>query len=119
MAKKDKKQKSSRQAGKTKLPKDLRKMAETALALAQSPIAREVAAAALTAGAAALSKRAGAKPSGEPAPKIKTADIGNLLAQGVAAFVAGMGKPSDQPTDAKADSSDASRPGDRPGKRGA
>lgn len=81
MAKKDKKTKVPKRIAGVKVPKDLRKKAKVALGLAENPIVRELAAAALTAAAGALAasgqgKRAGAKAAdqaGEAANEAKRA----------------------------------------------
>jgi hypothetical protein len=96
MAKKDKTPKLPKKLGGVKLPKELRKTAKSALKLAQNPVAREVMAAALVAGASALAKRKTEKPA--PEPTAKGSEIGNLIAQGVAAFVSGLGKPPERKT---------------------
>jgi hypothetical protein len=97
MAKKDKKPKVPKKVGGVKLPKDLRKTAKSALKIAESPIAREVISAALVAGASALTRRQAQKPA--PEGKSKATELGTLLAQGVAAFVGGLGKPPEQKAD--------------------
>ena len=91
MAKKDKKAKVPKKVGDVKVPKKWRKSAEAALDLAQNPIAREILAAALAAGAGALTKRSGGK-TAQGATATKAPDLGNLIAQGVAAFVSGLAK---------------------------
>ncbi len=92
MAKKDK-PKLPKKVGGVKVPKQLRKSAQSALEIAQNPIARELVSAAVVAGAAALAKRTVAKPAPAPAePAATQTDIGSLIAQGVAAFVSGFDK---------------------------
>jgi hypothetical protein len=98
MAKKDKMPKLPKKVGGVKLPKDVRRTAKSALKLAQNPIAREIVSAVLVAGAAALTKKAA---KGAPEAKNKAADIGSLIAQGVAAFVSGMGKPTEKKPEAE------------------
>jgi len=97
MAKKDKAPKLPKKVGGVKVPKQLRKTAKTAIEIAQNPLAREIVSAAVVAGAAALakSKTAKAAPAAEkPAEQAadKMADLGSLIAQGVAAFVSGFDK---------------------------
>lgn len=103
MAKKDKKAKLPKKVGGVKLPKQLRKSAKTALEIAQNPIAREVVSAALVAGAAALARRKAEKatPAAEAKGTTTATDLGNLIAQGVAAFVGGLGKPVEKKEDAE------------------
>lgn len=117
MAKKDKKPKVPKKVGGVKLPKDLRKTAKSALRIAENPIARELISAALVVGAGALAKRQAEKPA--PEGKSKATEIGTLLAQGVAAFVSGLGTPPEQKPDAapeapKPASRTARRPSARP-----
>jgi len=114
MAKKDKKPKVPKKVGGVKLPKDLRKTAKSALKIAESPIAREVISAALVAGASALTKRQAQKPA--PEGKSKATEIGSLIAQGVAAFVSGLGKPPEPKAEAPSEGS-AGKPADRPKRR--
>jgi hypothetical protein len=95
MAKKDKKAKVPKKVGDVKVPKKWRKSAKAALELAQNPIAREILAAALVAGAGALTKRGGSK-AAQPDMRTKAPDLGNLIAQGVAAFVSGLAKTPDK-----------------------
>jgi hypothetical protein len=96
MAKKGKAARLPKKVGGVKLPKQLRKSAGVMAELAQNPIAREVVSAALVAGAGALAKRrfkgaatpAAAKTGGELDHLIAQGkDVGNMLAQGVAAFL--------------------------------
>ena len=114
MAKKDKKPKVPKKVGGVKLPKDLRKTAKSALKIAENPIAREVVAAALVAGVGALTKRQAEKPA--PEGKSKASEIGSLIAQGVAAFVSGLGKPPEQKPEVP-DHKPAGRPARRPSAR--
>jgi len=114
MAKKDKKPKVPKKVGGVKLPKDLRKTAKSALKIAENPIAREVVAAALVAGVGALTKRQAEKPA--PEGKSKASEIGSLIAQGVAAFVSGLGKPPEQKPDQKPEVPDH-KPAGRPARR--
>jgi len=95
MAKKEKTPKVPKKVAGVKVPKDLRKSAKSALKLAQNPIAREVISAALVAGAAALAKRRVDKAAPEPKDKTNP-DVGAMIAQGVAAFVSGLGKPAEK-----------------------
>jgi hypothetical protein len=91
MAKKGKAARLPKKVGGVKLPKQLRKSAGVMAELAQNPIAREVVSAALVAGAGALAKRrfkGAAKTGGELDHLIAQGkDVGNMLAQGVAAFL--------------------------------
>jgi hypothetical protein len=98
--KKDKKGKTPKAAkglAGVKLPKELRTPLGLVVELAQSPLAREVATAALVAAASALATRRderdkpAAKPGESKAPGI---DVAGLVAQGVAAFVSGLGQPA-------------------------
>lgn len=114
MAKKDKKPKVPKKVGGVKLPKDLRKTAKSALKIAENPIAREVVAAALVAGVGALAKRRAEKAA--PESKSNAAEIGSLIAQGVAAFVSGLGKPPEQKADGEPEAP-AHRPAGRPARR--
>jgi hypothetical protein len=114
MAKKDRKPKVPKKVGGVKLPKDLRKTAKSALKIAENPIAREVVAAALVAGVGALTKRQAEKPA--PEGKSKATEIGSLIAQGVAAFVSGLGRPPEPKPDAAPEAS-AHKPADRPTRR--
>src|SRR5207244_3777188 len=96
-----------KKVGGVKLPKQLRKSAGIMAELAQSPIAREVVSAALVAGAGALAKRrikdASARATATPPHKpgggefdsliAQGKDVGNMLAQGVAAFLGELFKP--------------------------
>lgn len=94
MAKKDKKAKAPKTVGEVKVPKAWRKSAKAALELAQNPLAREVLSAALVAGAAALAKRKTEKGASSPAKaSVKSTELGNLIAQGVTALVAGLASP--------------------------
>jgi hypothetical protein len=106
--KKDKKGKAAKAAkglAGVKLPKELRTPLGLVAELAQSPLAREVAAAALVAAASALATRRderdtpAAKPGGTKAPGF---DVAGLVAQGVAAFVSGLGQPAKPAPDAPA-----------------
>jgi hypothetical protein len=114
MAKKDKKPKVPKKVGGVKLPKDLRKTAKSALKIAENPVAREVMAAALVAGVGALTKRQAERPA--PEGKNKATEIGTLIAQGVAAFVSGLGTPPKRKMAEKPETS-ADRPADRPRRR--
>ena len=109
MAKKDKTSKLPKKVAGVKVPKDLRKSAKSALKLAQNPIAREVISAALVAGAAALTKQRSEKAAPEPKGKTNP-DIGTMIAQGVAAFISGLGKPIEK----KSESPKPEAAGDRP-----
>ncbi|WP_420138819.1 hypothetical protein [Sphingomonas sp.] len=105
MAKKDKAARLPKKVGGVKLPKQLRKSAGVMAELAQNPIAREVVSAALIAGAGALAKR---KIKGAAAPTAPKAggeldtliaqgrEVGNMLAQGVAAFLGELFKAPDE-----------------------
>jgi hypothetical protein len=103
MAKKDKKPKLPKKVGGVKLSKQLRKSAGVVAEIAQNPIAREVVSAALVAGAAALTKRrvknasgpaTGSKPGNELDGLITQGkEVGNILAQGVTAFLNTLMKP--------------------------
>jgi hypothetical protein len=106
MAKKVKTPKLPKKVGGVKLPKQLRKSASVVADIAQNPIAREVVSAALVAGAAALAKRkitdknaaAGAK---KPNSELNTLiaqgqEIGNMISQGISAFVSALLKPADK-----------------------
>ena len=97
MAKKDKAPKLPKKVGGVKVPKQLRKTAKTAIEIAQNPLAREIVSAAVVAGAAALAKgKTGKAAPGADKPTEQTADkmadLGSLIAQGVAAFVSGFDK---------------------------
>jgi hypothetical protein len=92
MAKKDK-TKLPKKVGGVKLPKKLRKSVSD---LASNPLAREVVSAALVAGAAALATRKTKAAADHAAPRKQGNDLGNLIAQGVAAFVANIGKPAEK-----------------------
>jgi len=92
-----------------KVPKDLRKSAKSALKLAQNPIAREVISAALVAGAAALAKRQVEKAAPEPKSR-NTPDVGAMIAQGVAAFVSGLGKPAEKKPESQKPAADDAKP---------
>lgn len=114
MAKKDK-PKLPKKVGGVKVPKQLRKSAQSALEIAQNPIARELVSAAVVAGATALAKRTIAKPSASADAKPAEAgaeqtDIGSLIAQSVAAFVSGFGKGAEMMA-GKLESSDAASDG--------
>jgi hypothetical protein len=115
MAKKDKTPKMPKKVAGVKVPKDLRKSAKSALKLAQNPIAQEVISAALVAGAAALAKRKIEKAATEPKGK-NNPDLGAMIAQGVAAFVSGLGKPAEKKAEPqKPEGSDAKpKAGSRP-----
>jgi hypothetical protein len=102
MAKKKDKSGKKTKAPKTvagiKLPKDLRKPLEAALHWLQSPLAREVLAAALVAAASALVTRRDdhekAASPGRTPPGRGAVDVPGLLTQGIAAFVSGLGQTS-------------------------
>ena len=106
MAKKDKTPKLPKKVGGVKLPKQLRKSAGVVADIAQNPIAREVVSAALVAGAAALAKRKitdknaaaeAKKPNSELSTLIAQGqEIGNMISQGISAFVSALLKPSDK-----------------------
>ncbi|WP_420141102.1 hypothetical protein [Sphingomonas sp.] len=106
MAKK-KNKKGSSAAKSTKLPKELRKPLGIALELAQSPMAREIAASLLVAAASALvtrreDKDGASRPKageGDPSrlkpksdPGKAGGEIAELVVQGIAAFVGNLGK---------------------------
>lgn len=94
MAKKAKdKVRLPKKVGGVKLPKKLRKSVAD---LARNPIAREVVSAALVAGVAALTKRKVQQAAEKATPKQTGADLGNLIAQGVAAFVANLGSAAEK-----------------------
>jgi hypothetical protein len=114
MAKKDKTPKVPKKVAGVKVPKDLRKSAKSALKLAQNPIAREVISAALVAGAAALAKRRVEKAAPEPKGK-SNPDVGAIIAQGVAAFVSGLGKPAEKKSQSQKPEADDAKP--KPGSR--
>ena len=109
MAKKDKKAKTPKKVAEVKVPKAWRKSAQAALEIAQNPVAREIVSAALVAGAAALAKRK-FETNGPAAAKVKNADLGNLIAQGVTAFVAGLGKPPAKTPESGSKSGRAKKP---------
>jgi hypothetical protein len=116
MAKKDKTAKLPKKLGGVKVPKKLRKSANSALELAQNPIAREVVSAALVAGATALARRRTEKVAPPPQPDAasKVTEIGNIIAQGVAAFVSGLAKPAEKKSDAAAEPASAKPADARP-----
>jgi len=103
MARKDKKAKLPKQVAGVKVPKDLRKSAQTMVELAKNPIARDVVSAAIVAGIAALAKRKVAPKAphvAEPQekasatdPEKKGAELANLLMQGVTSFLGGLTRP--------------------------
>lgn len=111
MAKKDKATRLPKKVGGVKLPKQLRKSADVVADIAQSPVAREVVSAALVAGAAALAKRK-AKDAGRPASEAKGneldalvtqgKEVGNMIAQGVSAFLGALLKPAEKASAAAA-----------------
>jgi hypothetical protein len=106
MAKKVKTPKLPKKVGGVKLPKQLRKSAGVVADIAQNPIAREVVSAALVAGAAALAKRKitdknAAAEAKKPNSELNTLiaqgqEIGNMISQGLSAFVSALLKPSDK-----------------------
>jgi hypothetical protein len=108
MAKKDK-IKLPKTVGGVKVPKKLRKRANVIAEIAQSPLAREAASAALIAAASALLARKD-KPaeSAKPATDDKKAklDVGGLVAQGIAAFVTGLVQEPRAPQPSQARTSD-------------
>ncbi|HMI20469.1 MAG TPA: hypothetical protein VK533_13085 [Sphingomonas sp.] len=112
MAKKDKTPKLPKKVGGVKLPKQLRKSAGVVADIAQNPIAREVVSAALVAGAAALAKRKitdknaaaeARKPNSELSALIAQGqEIGNMISQGINAFVSALLKPAEKKPAAEA-----------------
>jgi hypothetical protein len=94
MGKKSKKAKLPKELGGVKLPKQLRRSAEFLSELAQNPVAREVASAALIAAAAALATRKDDNPEDGSRGKKPGVDVGGLLTQGLASFLAGLAHPS-------------------------
>lgn len=106
MAKKQGKTKVPKAIAGVKVPKELRKAARALIELAQDPLAREIASAALVAAASVLATRRD-KPDQPAAPRRHGMDVGGLLAQGAAALLAGLSQPPRKP--------DASpSPADRP-----
>jgi hypothetical protein len=102
MPKKGKKKAAAKQLG-IKLPKELRQSAGALVELAQSPLAREVATAALLAAASVLATRKGKEHQPGHDDETKPGlDIGGLVSHGIAAFVAGLKQPT-PPTPGKAD----------------
>ncbi|WP_442678565.1 hypothetical protein ACSBM8_13695 [Sphingomonas sp. ASY06-1R] len=106
MAKKGKAARLPKKVGGVKLPKQLRKSAGVVAELAQNPIAREVVSAALVAGAGALAKRRFKGTATPPAAKAggeldhliaQGKEVGNMLAQGVAAFLGELFKAPEHP----------------------
>jgi hypothetical protein len=97
--KKDKKgRKAAAKVAGVKLPKDLLKSGEIVAELVKSPLARQLASAALVAAASAIATRKDddGKPAAKPAdPKQVGSDLAGLVAQGIATFVAGLGQPRD------------------------
>jgi hypothetical protein len=92
---------AAKDAGVT-LPKELRKSGEMIAELVKSPVARQLASAALVAAASAIATRKddsgkgdAAKAAPPPAdPKQVGSELAGLVAQGIATFVAGLGQAS-------------------------
>jgi hypothetical protein len=85
------------------LPKELRKSGEMIAELVKSPVARQLASAALVAAASAIatrkddggSKGGSGRAAPRPAdPKQVGSELAGLVAQGIATFVAGLGQAS-------------------------
>lgn len=131
MTKKDKKAKLPKQVAGVKVPKDLRKSAQTMVELAKNPIAREVVSAAIVAGIAALAKRKVAPKAPHVAapqekasatdPEKKGAELANLVVQGVTSFLSGLTRPMEKKPQAESGSTaqSSAAPTAAPSKRAA
>lgn len=112
MAKKGKKlRKAAAKHLDIKLSKKLGKSAGIISELAQNPVAREVATAALVAAASVLAtRRDGTRKAEEGSAAKPGIDVAGLVSQGVTAFLAGLKQPASPPAPATAVDPAAIRP---------
>jgi hypothetical protein len=110
-----KKGKGAKPLAETKLPEELRKPLALAVEFMQSPLARELAAAALVAIASTLVTRRDT-PDGNAATKPREParsgpDVANLVAQGITALISGLNQPAKRPDkNPETPESDTARP---------